>query len=89
MPVVTAHCWLPMSTMPSDCLAQSPASQAVSVGGRPWGTGNTWEQSIPSKGKGTCKGPEAAQALVDLGNLQEREREREKLFAPAPGMWSL
>lgn len=34
MPAVTAHCWLPMSTMPSDCLALSLASQVVSVGGR-------------------------------------------------------
>ena len=82
--MVTAQCWLPMSTMPSDCLARSPASQVVSIGGRPWGTGNTWEQSIPSKGKGMCKGPEAAQALVGLGNLQEREN-----FLPQPQGYGL
>lgn len=47
--MVTAHCWLPMCTMPSDCLALSPASQVVSVGGRLQGTGNIWEESILDK----------------------------------------
>lgn len=73
MPVVTAHCWLPMSIMPSDCLAQSPTSWEVNVGGRGRGPGNSWEKSIPRKGKGMRKGPEAALALIGWDNLQERK----------------
>ena len=63
--MVTAHCWLHMSTMPFDCLAQSPASRVVSVGGRLWGTRNTWEGGILSKGK-ACAKVLRLQALVGL-----------------------
>lgn len=71
MPVVTAYCWRPMSTMPSDCLALSPASWVVSIGGRICRTGNTREESILDKGS------EATQALA--GQLAS--------FVPPSGVW--
>lgn len=40
MPVVTAHCWLPMSTTPFASLGVTLACQAVSVDGEHWATGN-------------------------------------------------
>ena len=36
------------------------------------GAGNIREESVPVRGNGMCKGPEAVQALAGLGSLQER-----------------
>lgn len=68
--MVTAYCWRPMSTMPSDCLALSPASWVVSIGGRICRTGNIREESILDKGNSVYKGSEATQALAGLDNVQ-------------------
>lgn len=68
--MVTACCWRPMSTMPSDCLARSPAPWVVSIGGRIWGTGSIREESILDKGNGVDTGSEATQASAGLDNLQ-------------------
>ena len=85
--MVTARCWLHMSTTPFDCLAQSPASRVVSVGGRLGGTGDTWEGSILSKGKACAQVLRLYRPWL-VYTIYRRARERE-LCTPAPGLWSL
>lgn len=78
MPVVTARCWLPMSSMPSDCLALSPASQVVSVGGRALGDRAYLGGEHPSQREQHVQRPGGRTDLAGLGSL----REREFLFTP-------
>lgn len=87
MPVVTAHCWLPTSTMPSDCLAPSPASQVVSVSGRPLGDRTYLGGEHPSQREQHVQRPGSRTDLGCFGQLA-----RERVFCsllPSPGWWSL
>lgn len=56
-----------------DCLAQSPASQVVSVGGDS-GHKKYLGEKHPKQKEGMCKGPEAT-GLAGLCCIGERERE--------------